>query len=36
MIKRIVLYFLLTFFVGISYVQLFRLVKHVDELLEEK
>ena len=36
MIRRIALYFLLTFFVGISFVQLFRLAKHVDELLEER
>lgn len=35
MIKRIALYFIVTFFVGVSFVQLFSVAEHVDELLEE-
>ena len=34
--KRVTKYIILTFFVGISVMNLFSMVKHVDRLLEEK
>lgn len=35
-IKHIVKYIILTFFVGVSVMNVFNMVKHVDYLLEEK
>lgn len=34
--KQVARYTILTFFVGVSVINLFNMVKHVDSLLEEK